>query len=245
MVALPDLSRILVVRYGRLGDLVLLIPALRALRRRFPSAHISVLVDQRYAAVPEMCSAVDKVIAFDRIGMRDSSWWSGAYSALRSAEVLRRARYDLVIDFHGFRETNLLAWYSRALWRIGLRRNEPSYLPFCFNLAPVPGRPESACSRSVRFPGGSPRGKSGDAEHWAGGSCRQPNHGGTVLAGKWDGGVPAPDRNVPGRQRGRQDVARRRDLQPWPTSWPTGVTWASSFSAGPARRTSSGKPSPP
>ena len=138
MATLPDISRILVIRYGRLGDLVLLIPALRALRRQFPSAHISALVDQRYAAVPEMCAAVDRVIASDRIGMRDSPWWSGALSALRSAHELRRARYDLVIDFHGFRETNLLAWYSGAHWRIGLRRHEPSYLPFCFNLDPVP-----------------------------------------------------------------------------------------------------------
>ena len=138
MVALSDISRILVIRYGRLGDLVLLIPALRALSRQYPAAHISALVDQRYAPVLEMCSAVDRVIASDRIGMRDSPWWSGALGALRSAEELRKARYDLVIDFHGFRETNLLAWYSRAPWRIGLRRNEPSYLPFCFNLDPVP-----------------------------------------------------------------------------------------------------------
>lgn len=138
MDTLSDVSRILVIRYGRLGDLVLLTPALRALRRRFPSAHVSALVDQRYAAVLEMCSAVDRVIASDRIGMRDSPWWSGALRALRSAQELRNARYDLVIDFHGFRETNLLAWYSRAPWRIGLRRNEPSYLPFCFNLDPVP-----------------------------------------------------------------------------------------------------------
>ena len=138
MVTLPDVSRILVIRYGRLGDLVLLIPALRALRRRFPAAHISALADQRYSPVLEMCSAVDRVIASDRIGMRDSPWWSGALNALQSAHGLRKARYDLVIDFHGFRETNLLAWYSRASWRIGLKRNEPSYLPFCFNLDPVP-----------------------------------------------------------------------------------------------------------
>ena len=138
MAALSEISRILVIRYGRLGDLVLLIPALRSLRRRFPAAHISALVDQRYAPVVEMCSAVDRVIASDRIGMRDSPWWSGAISALRSAHALRKARYHLVIDFHGFRETNLLAWYSRAPWRIGLKRNEPSYLPFCFNLDPVP-----------------------------------------------------------------------------------------------------------
>ena len=138
MATLSDISRILVIRYGRLGDLALLIPALRALRRGFPSAHISALADQRYAPVLEMCSAVDRVIASDRIGMRDSPWWSGAGSALRSAEKIRKARYDLVVDFHGFRETNLLAWYSRAPWRIGLKRNEPSYLPFCFNLDPVP-----------------------------------------------------------------------------------------------------------
>lgn len=138
MATLSNVSRILAIRYGRLGDLVLLIPALRALRRQFPAAHLSALADQRYAAVPEMCSAVDRVIASDRIGMRDSPWWSGALSALRSAQELRKARYDLVIDFHGFRETNLLAWYSGAPWRIGLRRNEPAYLPFCFNLDPVP-----------------------------------------------------------------------------------------------------------
>ncbi len=137
MVVLPDLSRILVIRYGRLGDVVLLIPAVRSLRQRFPSAHISALVDQRYSPVLEMCSAIDTVIPVDRIGMRDSPWWSGTRSAFRLAEGLRRSRYDLVVDFHSFRETNLLAWYSRARWRIGLKRTEPSYLPFCFNLDPV------------------------------------------------------------------------------------------------------------
>ncbi len=137
MVVLPDSSKILIIRYGRLGDVVLLIPAVRALRQRFPSAHISALVDQRYSPVLEMCSAIDAVVPVDRIGMRDSPWWSGTRSAFQLAEGLRRAEYDLVLDFHGFRETNLLAWYSRARWRIGLKRTEPSYLPFCFNLEPV------------------------------------------------------------------------------------------------------------
>ena len=137
MVVPPDLSKILVIRYGRLGDIVLLVSAVRALRQRFPSAHISALVDQRYSPVLEMCSTIDTVIPVDRIAMRDSPWWSGVRSAFRLAEGLRKAHYDLVLDFHSFRETNLLAWYSRARWRLGLRRTEPSYLPFCFNLAPV------------------------------------------------------------------------------------------------------------
>ena len=130
-------SNILVIRYGRLGDVVLMVSAIKALRRCFPSAHLSVLVDQRYCQILEMCSAVNTVIPVDRIGMRDGTLLAGIGGIFRLAEAVRKAHYDLVLDFQSFRETNLLAWYSRAKWRIGLKRKQPSYLPFCFNLDPI------------------------------------------------------------------------------------------------------------
>src|SRR6185295_11337736 len=46
-------------------------------------------------------------------------------------------RFDLVIDFHGFRETNLLAWLSGSPERLGMKRFDQSFLSFCFNLPPV------------------------------------------------------------------------------------------------------------
>jgi ADP-heptose:LPS heptosyltransferase len=46
---------------------------------------------------------------------------------------IRRRRFDLVIDFHGFRETNLLAWSSGAKRRFGVKRVHGSHLGFCFN----------------------------------------------------------------------------------------------------------------
>jgi ADP-heptose:LPS heptosyltransferase len=55
----------------------------------------------------------------------------------RLAQELRAASYDLVLDFHSFRETHLLTWYTGSRWRLGLKRVHSSYWPFCFNLGPV------------------------------------------------------------------------------------------------------------
>jgi heptosyltransferase-2 len=130
-------SKILLIRLARLGDVILLVPAIKLIRRRFPTAHISVLVGHRCAPILEMCSAVDEVIATDRVAMRDGSKWVALKTIFELAERVRKFHYDLVIDFHSFRETNLLAWYSGASSRLGLKRAHSAYLGFCFNISPV------------------------------------------------------------------------------------------------------------
>jgi heptosyltransferase-2 len=84
-----------------------------------------------------MCAAIDEVIAVDRVAMRDGNRLVAIRDILKLAERIRRARYELVLDFHSFRETNLLARYSRANWRLGLKRAHGPYLSSCFNLDPV------------------------------------------------------------------------------------------------------------
>jgi ADP-heptose:LPS heptosyltransferase len=84
-----------------------------------------------------MCSAIDEVIAVDRVAMRDGNKFLVLRDILKLIRQIRRAKYELVIDFHGFRETSLLAWWSRANWRLGLKRAHGAYLPFCFNLEPI------------------------------------------------------------------------------------------------------------
>jgi lipopolysaccharide heptosyltransferase II len=130
-------ARILLIRLARLGDVILLVPAIKLLRKKFPHSHIAALVGRRCAPILEMCDAIDEVIAVDRVAMRDGSRLAAIRDIVKLAERIRRARYELVLDFHSFRETNLLAWYSRADWRLGLKRAHGSYLSFCFNLGPV------------------------------------------------------------------------------------------------------------
>ena len=132
-----EAPRILVIRLARMGDVLLLIPTLKALRANLPRSKISVLVGHRCAPILEMCSAVDEVISVDRVAMRDGSKLTALGEIFRLAENIRRRKFDLVLDLHSFRETNLLTWYSRAPLRLGLRRAKAAFLSFCFNMDPV------------------------------------------------------------------------------------------------------------
>jgi ADP-heptose:LPS heptosyltransferase len=84
-----------------------------------------------------MCPAIDDIIAVDRVAMRDNSSLASLKSMFGLIREVRHRRFDVAIDFHGFRETNLLTWLSGSPKRLGLKRFDQSFLNFCFNLPPV------------------------------------------------------------------------------------------------------------
>lgn len=96
-----------------LGDVVMSLPALRALRRSFPDAHLGVMVYSKLAALFEGTGECDEVVAFDRPSRRLLGGWSerGAlYSRLRSGS------WDLGVLFPNSFSS---AWYLK---RGGVRR---------------------------------------------------------------------------------------------------------------------------
>jgi ADP-heptose:LPS heptosyltransferase len=121
----------------RLGDVALLLPALARLKACYPEAKLTLLTDDRCAALAELCPSLDEVIKVDRLEMRDGSPRAALKSILKLISNIRRRRFDLVVDFLSFRETNLLAGLSGAPYRLGMRRYDRAYLKFCFNLPPV------------------------------------------------------------------------------------------------------------
>jgi len=129
--------KILAIRFARLGDVVLLLPALSSLKRAFPEARLTLLTGHRCTPIAELCPAVDETFAVDRVAMRDGSRSAALRDMTRLVREVRRRRFDLVIDFHSFRETNLLTWLSGAPVRIGMKRYKAPYLNFCFNRPPV------------------------------------------------------------------------------------------------------------
>jgi ADP-heptose:LPS heptosyltransferase len=129
--------KILAIRFARLGDVVLLLPALSLLKRSFHDARLTLLTGHRCAPIADLCPAIDDVIEVNRIAMRDGPVLSAFRDMARLVSEVRRRRFDLVIDFHSFRETNLLAWSSGAPVRIGLKRHGAPYLNFCFNRPPI------------------------------------------------------------------------------------------------------------
>ena len=69
--------------------------------------------------------------------MRDGPVWRAIAGMLRLMRDLRRRKFDATLDCHGFRETNLLTWWSGAPQRWGLKRFDQSFFGFCFNRPPV------------------------------------------------------------------------------------------------------------
>lgn len=85
-------ARILVHEVNWLGDLVMTLPALAALRRAFPTARLSVLIDHRLASFFDAGGLIDDVIPLHRSGRRFA-----AVELLRIASQLRSRRFDLAV----------------------------------------------------------------------------------------------------------------------------------------------------
>ena len=117
-----DPQNILVLDFGQLGDVVLSLPALAAIRKRFPRARITVAGGLAAALVVEMSGAADRTLAIDRVSLRDGSKWSSVLSMVQLVGEVRRARYDLVIDLHSLSESNLLGYLAGAPARVFAQR---------------------------------------------------------------------------------------------------------------------------
>jgi lipopolysaccharide heptosyltransferase II len=106
--------KILLIRLRMIGDVVFTTPAIRALRRRFPDAHLSYLVEEQAAPIVRGNPHLDEVIVIPlTFGVtRIADDW-------RIGGELRRRAFDVVVDFHGGPRGSLLTWLTRARQRIG------------------------------------------------------------------------------------------------------------------------------
>ena len=106
--------RVLLIRLRLIGDVVLSTPVIRALRRAFPDATLTYLVERDAAAVVAGNRDLDRIIAVERTrGLRR------VLDDAKLAWQLRRDRYDVVIDMHGGPRSSWLALATGAGQRIG------------------------------------------------------------------------------------------------------------------------------
>jgi len=106
--------RILLVRLRQIGDVVFTTPAIYALRRRFPDAHLTYVVEPTAAPVVSHNPHLDEIVIAPR-----TRGFKGVLEDLALGRRLRQSRYDLAIDFHGGPRASLLTWLSGAPTRIG------------------------------------------------------------------------------------------------------------------------------
>ena len=113
-------ERVLVIAIGYLGDTVLTLPLVRAVRDRWPAAELAVWTRSRCADLFSLTSEVDRVLVDDAAPSdrtRDAARSWGRRGDLIGR--LRRGRYDLVVDASGVPDTALVTWLAGGHASVG------------------------------------------------------------------------------------------------------------------------------
>jgi len=106
--------RILLARTDRIGDVVLSIPLIKILKKRFPSSYIGFMVRPYTKDLLEGNPYLDKVLVYDKYNRHHS-----LKGSLEFLKTLKRERFDLSLILHPTNRAHILCFLARIPFRIG------------------------------------------------------------------------------------------------------------------------------
>jgi len=123
-------KNILIIRLSAIGDVVFASPLIKALRRRYPDAKISWLIEPAAAPLLKNTPGIDELIVWPKAEWKQL-WKRRKYlTLLRELGLLRKRlkakQFDLAIDLQGLLKSGVWAYLSGAAKRIGLGSKEGS-----------------------------------------------------------------------------------------------------------------------
>src|SRR5215467_14485998 len=110
--------KILIRATNWVGDAILALPALRAVRRRFPDAEIAILARPYVAEIYREQHICDQVIVYESSGVH-----SGLFGRERLAAELRARKFDAALLLQNAFDAAWLAWRAGIPERIGYARD--------------------------------------------------------------------------------------------------------------------------
>ena len=114
---------ILIVKLSAIGDVIHTLPSLAALRRAFPQAHITWVVEEAAAEIILNHPDLNRVLISQRKTWMKKMKEGQVRKTLQEIKdfirILRDRKFDLIIDFHGLFKSALLVFLSRGGRKIG------------------------------------------------------------------------------------------------------------------------------
>lgn len=112
------INKILAIKLRHIGDVLLIVPTLRALRENFPYAHLSVLVNSGTEQVLADNPLINEIIVFDR-SIKSMSQLRKYKSEICFLRSVRKKSFDMTIDLTGGDRAAILSLISGAKYRLG------------------------------------------------------------------------------------------------------------------------------
>jgi lipopolysaccharide heptosyltransferase I len=122
------MHNILIVKTSAIGDVTHTLPALNALRHKYPEARITWLVEEAAAGLLAGHPALDRLLVSRRkhwakeLRRGPRRAWVAVCEACRFLRELRDTRYDLLLDFQGLLKSGVLVGLARAERKVGFGR---------------------------------------------------------------------------------------------------------------------------
>jgi len=115
--------KILIRATNWVGDAILALPALRAVRKRFPDAEIAIVARPYVADIYRDQEICNQLIPYDPKGLH-----AGFFGRERLAAELRAQKFDVALLLQNAFDAAWLAWRSNIPERIGYARDARSFL---------------------------------------------------------------------------------------------------------------------
>lgn len=116
------MQRFLIIQTAFLGDVILATPVASELKRIYPDAVVDVVVRKGNEGILRNHPAIRQVFTFDKK--------NGKFGELRRLiRLIRKEKYDEVINLHRFGSSGILTWLSGSKHKSGFDKNPFS---FCY-----------------------------------------------------------------------------------------------------------------
>ena len=115
-------QNVLVIKMSAIGDVILAVPSLKAIRAGFPNANIKVLVGVQAREVLEHCPYINDKIVCDFKGAH-----GGSRGFWRLVKEIQKQCFDIVIDLQNNNKSHALSFLSMASLRYGYDNRKLSF----------------------------------------------------------------------------------------------------------------------
>jgi ADP-heptose:LPS heptosyltransferase len=104
--------KILIVQLGRIGDMILLTPAIDAIKCKYPTSQLDILAGRHNYQAIKNNPSIDNIIVYEKSPLK----------LCKTLSTLLKTKYDYYIDpkDHKSSESKILATIARAKLKIGL-----------------------------------------------------------------------------------------------------------------------------
>lgn len=113
-------KRLLLIKPSSLGDVCHAVASAWALKQRWPTLHLTWLVNTTFEPLIKPIACVDATLPFERSRFKGLFGPLTRHGELKSfTRQLREGEFDAVLDLQGLFRSGLFAWLTRAKLRVG------------------------------------------------------------------------------------------------------------------------------